>query len=898
MLAANGWFLDNAWLIPLIPAIGFAVIILFGKRLPMQGSEVGLATMAASLVIAAGTAFQWIQRVDEATGGEEAAGPIRYLAGMGRSLAVAAEGEGGFVDPVIRSWTWWESGGVEFGIGQHIDGLAVMALLLVAFISLLVQIFSLEYVRGDRRYTHFFAAITLFSAGMLVMVLAENMVQLLLGWEIMGLCSFMLIGHWWEDEDNARAALKAFLTVRVGDVGLLVGIAVLYFSANSWTQENLGVSGFSIRGLSAWALSGEASSTVLLWGSVAMFIACIGKSGQFPLHTWLPDAMAGPTPVSSLLHSSTMVVAGVFLVARLYPVFWEGFSIPDVSVNLIVVIAAITIVISALLAFVQTDIKKVLAYSTVSQLGYMMLGLGAGAWLPAVFHIFTHAFFKCCLFLCAGSVSHSGSHHSFDMKRDMGGLAKKMPITAGAWIVSTLALAGVFPLSGFFSKDEIIDNVGHNGYEVFMYVALFGAFLTAGYMARATYLTFFGEPRGAAAGERHEEHADLHAPAYAMAGAHGDDAGLPDTAPTEDDPADPVLHGADATAGAAREVGDPDDAVVDTRAEGSASDEAHAARGESAADDEPAHQRGHDSHASPHESGKLILVPVCILAFLALVSGFTNAVPFGEEWEDFKTYVEPIPAEVEAAPAESGTEPEPEAGAGMLTIREGTDNPSATGVGSASDHDQPAQHAARGESAAADEPAAEEEPATSEGCGYTEPAAGTVCYFPAVDHAEFKWSKAAQSLVIVAVGLVASWLICIQLYTKRNRRLVGLTERSALAGGVYRFLWNKYYLDHLYEKVIVHGVAHPIAQAAYWVNQRVIDGAVNGAGLTGKAVGRWVYRNIDQRVVDGAVNASGLVSSETGHALAPIQSGKVNQYGALLFAAAAVFAIVLVIVNV
>ena len=174
---------------------------------------------------------------------------------------------------------------------------------------------------------------------------------------------------------------------------------------------------------------------MLLWAAVALFIACIGKSGQFPLHTWLPDAMAGPTPVSSLLHSSTMVVAGVFLVARLYPVFWEGFSIPDVSVNLIAVIGGITIVISALLAFVQNDIKKVLAYSTVGQLGYMMLGLGVGAWLPAVFHIFTHAFFKCCLFLCAGSVSHSGSHHSFDMKKDMGGLAKKMPITATCWII-------------------------------------------------------------------------------------------------------------------------------------------------------------------------------------------------------------------------------------------------------------------------------------------------------------------------------------------------------------------------------------------------------------------------------------------------------------------------------
>ena len=182
----------------------------------------------------------------------------------------------------------------DFSIGQHIDGLSVMLLLLVTFISLLVQIFSLEYVRGDRRYTHFFAAMTLFSAGMLVMVLAENMVQLILGWEIMGLCSFMLIGHWWEEEPNARAALKAFFTVRVGDVGLLVGIAILYFGANAWAEEHLGTSGFSIQAISGWALSGEASHTVLLWSAVALFIACIGKSGQFPLHTWLPDAMAGP----------------------------------------------------------------------------------------------------------------------------------------------------------------------------------------------------------------------------------------------------------------------------------------------------------------------------------------------------------------------------------------------------------------------------------------------------------------------------------------------------------------------------------------------------------------------------------------------------------------------------
>jgi NADH-quinone oxidoreductase subunit L len=783
--ASTGWFLENAWVIPIIPAVAFVLIIFFGKKMPMKGSEFGVASMLASLVLAVGAAWQWIQRVDGVS-----------------KVAHSAVEEGAyhaapFVGPIIREWTWWQSGGFEFGIGQHIDGLALTLLVVVAFISSLVQIYSLEYLRGDRRYTHFFAALTLFSAGMLCMVLAPNMVQLILGWEIMGLCSFMLIGHWWEEEANSRAALKAFFTVRVGDMGLLIGTGILFFSANNWTQANLGVSGFNISGLSAWAMSGDASQSALTWGAVALFVACIGKSGQFPLHTWLPDAMAGPTPVSSLLHSSTMVVAGVFLVGRLYPVFWEGMKIGDTNINFIVLIGGITIVIAALLAFVQHDIKKVLAYSTVSQLGYMMLGLGAGAWLPAIFHIFTHAFFKACLFLAAGSVSHSGSHHSFDMKKDMGGLAKKMPITATTWIISTLALAGVFPLAGFFSKDEIIDNVGHNGYTAFMIVGLSGAFLTAAYMTRATYLTFFGEARGAAAGEHHDEH-----DAHAAHDAHGD-------------------HGAHA----AHDIHG-----------------AHDAHGD------------HGDHG-PHESPKLITIPLIILAALALVAGLANATPFGSNWENFKKYVEPsseyvmVESAVASGPGESIIVP------------------------------------------------AAEEGAKKEGCAVVAPEEGMACYFPTVSHAKFKWSKAALSLFIVAVGLVSSWLFCVQYYTRRNRRLVGLTERNTVLRGGYKLLWNKYYLDALYEKVIVRAVAYPIARAAYWFNQNVLDGIVNAAGKISRRVAGWVYRNIDQRVVDGAVNGSGAAARGTGGALRPVQSGKVNQYGALLFAAAAIGALILVIIN-
>ena len=761
---ASGWFLEHAWLIPVVPAIAFALIILIGKRLPMKGSELGVVSMFASLVLATGAAYQWIQRVNSAS-------------------------EDQFVEPVIKSWSWWQSGGFDFSIGQHIDGLSVLVLFVVAFISTLVQIYSLEYLRGDRRYTHFFAALTLFSGGMLAMVLADNMILFLLGWEIMGLCSFMLIGHWWEEDANSRAALKAFFTVRTGDMGLLVGISMLYFSANDWTQEHLGLSGFSIRGISAWALSGEPNSTVIMIIAIALFIASIGKSGQFPLHTWLPDAMAGPTPVSSLLHSSTMVVAGVFLVARLYPVFFVGLDILGSGGNLIVIIGGITIVISAALAFVQNDIKRVLAYSTVSQLGYMMLGLGAGAWLPAVFHIFTHAFFKACLFLGAGSISHSSSHHSFDMKRDMGGLRKVMPITFATWIISTLALCGVFPFSGFFSKDEIIDNVGHNGYNMFMVIGLVGAFMTAAYMTRATYLTFFGEPRGAAAGEHHDEH------------------GTNEVVHDAHDPHIPHYEG------------DP-----------------HAASG-------------------PHESGLLITVPLMILSVLALGSGFLNATPFGESWERMKLWVEPRSVEVVDAAHSGGP----------------------------------------GESLIVSLPSSEEAHSESV-CGSATPETG-VCFAPQLQHAPFKWSKAIMSMVIVFFGMALSWILSSLLFTKRDPRLVGLTQRVKILGVGHRFLVNKYYLDDLYEKVIVRGVAYPISNAAYWFNQNVLDGILHGISNLTRKLSGWVYQNIDQRVVDGTVNNSATFTKNVGTAAQPTQSGKVSQYGALLFSAAAVAALVLVIIN-
>jgi NADH-quinone oxidoreductase subunit L len=448
------------------------------------------------------------------------------------------------------------------------------------------------------------------------------------------------------------------------------------------------------------------------------------------------------------------------------------------------------------------------------------------------------------LFLGAGSISHSSSHHSFEMKKDMGGLRKFMPITFATWVISTLALCGVFPFSGFFSKDEIIDNVGHNGYSVFMYVGLAGAFLTAAYMTRATYLTFFGQPRGASAGEHHEEEShDSHA-------AH-------------DDHAD---HGHDT-------------------------------------------HDSHDAHAShgPHESGWLITAPLIILATLALSSGFLNALPFGEKFENFKKWVEPS-AEVinptgiayvvggigEAritadAPTDSTLAPDAEVMSDSEPVPV-EDSHSTAGEGEAT------PEMLRSTTAAGEDSHSAEEGHHSSPCGSETPEQG-VCAAPQLNHAPFKWSKAGLSMLIVFAGFLLSLFVCIQLYAKKNKKFVGLTERNKVLGFGYKLLVNKYYLDVLYEKIIVRSIAHPISAAVYKFNQKVLDGVVNGAGTTAKGIAGWVYRNIDQRVVDGAVNGTGSVAQGAGSALRPVQSGKVNQYGALLFGAAAIGALVLVIVN-
>jgi NADH-quinone oxidoreductase subunit L len=567
-----------------------------------------------------------------------------------------------------------------------------MLLFVVAFISLMVHVFSLEYLRGDRRYTYYFAGLSLFTASMFVMVSAANTLQFLLGWEGMGLCSFMLIGHWWEDKANSDAALKAFLTTRTGDIGLLVGLSMTFFLAGQ---------SFNIAKINEVALSGKVDHTILLVTAIALFAAVIGKSAQFPLHTWLPDAMAGPTPVSALIHAATMVVAGVYLVSRFYGVFAEAFHIltpGHQGLNLVAVIGGTTVIIAALLAFVQHDIKRVLAYSTISQLGYMVMALGCGAWTAAIFHLFTHAFFKADLFLGAGSVSHGGSHHSFDMKKDMGGLRKYMPTTFVTFVIASAALAGIFPLAGFWSKDEILASAGHSGYTAFMVIGVIGAAMTAAYMTRTVWLTFFGEYRG---------------------------------------------------------------------------------------------------HGHPHESPPLITVPLIILTVMAVAAGWLNAF-------------------------------------GLHAFQKWTEN-------------------------------------------------DVVASIMAAAHATEAKFNLPLALISLGVAIVAIAVTFAYYELHAFARLHELTTRSKLAQAGYSFLENKYYLDVLYTDMVVGSIKGPIARAAYWINQNVIDAVVNGIGVGSVYVSEFVYNYIDQGVIDGAVNGAGASAEEGGSILRLLQTGRVQQYAAAFF---------------
>jgi NADH-quinone oxidoreductase subunit L len=645
-----------AWLVPLLPFLAFVLILFFGKRLPDKGHALGIGAVGLGLVVSL-LAF------------------IELAGGRGA---------------IEKSWVWFHfAESLELEFGMKVDFLTAVMFVVICAISLLVQIYSVGYMHDDSRYTWFYAVLSLFTSSMLFLVIANNLMQMFVGWEGVGVCSYFLIGHFWEDKENSSAAIKAFITTRVGDVGLLFGIFALFFIGHT----------FNITELNLLAEEGEIGGTALTVAALLLFLGAVGKSAQFPLHVWLPDAMAGPTPVSALIHAATMVVAGIYLVARMFILFEHAGA----ALDIVALVAAITMLIAAVLALVQDDIKKVLAYSTISQLGYMMAALGVGAYTAGVFHLFTHAFFKALLFLGSGSLIHAV--HSNNMS-DMGGLKKYMPHTFWTFIVGSLALAGIFPFAGFFSKDEIVGEAlratseGTQAVASFVFLAaIITAFLTALYMTRACVKTFFGEYRG----------------------------------------------------------------------------------------------KGH-----PHESPGSMVTPLWILAVGTCTVGFLGFPIIGP----FKHWIF-VPGEAEH---------------GFSTVY-----------------------------------------------------------------------NLVLPVASVGIALAAIW-VGWQLFYKNRWRVDILKGPFAWS---YGFVANKYFLDDIYLKGIVKPVQYTLALAAYWFDQHIIDGIVNGTATATVASSKATYGVIDQQIVDFAVNGAAGLTGMSGGLLRYVQTGNIQRYAAVLFAAIALFVAVL-----
>jgi NADH-quinone oxidoreductase subunit L len=504
--------LDLIWLVPALPAAGAVVLLLVGKRIGEPASGWLATGLMALSFVASVVAF----------------GALFSLDASERSH-------------VSELYTWIQTGGFDVDFGFLVDPLSVTMILFVTFTATLIHLYSIGYMHGDPRFSRFFAYMNLFAASMLVLVLGSNFLVTFLGWEGVGLCSFLLISFWFERNSAAVAGKKAFVTNRVGDFGFMLAMFLVFVT-------------FGTLDYSALHGAGEIADVTATAIALLFFLGAIGKSAQLPLHIWLPDAMEGPTPVSALIHAATMVTAGVFLVARGHMV-WEA---SDVAGDVVAWVGAITALFAATIAVMQNDIKRVLAYSTISQLGYMFLAVGIGAYSAGIFHMVTHAFFKALLFLGAGSVIH-GLHDEQDMRR-MGGLRKYLPITAMTFIVGWLAIAGVFPFSGFWSKDEILGQAWFDDAYGLWAIGLLAALLTAFYMTRQVWLVFYGN-------ERFREHVEPVAV--------------------------PVVAGG----------------AIDTETDRT--------------DVAGAHDRG-AAHVEPHESPWQMTLPLVVLAVLAAVSGALN----------------------------------------------------------------------------------------------------------------------------------------------------------------------------------------------------------------------------------------------------------------------------------
>lgn len=442
------------WLIPALPFIGFLLLALMGRR------------MSRSLIAITGTAS------------------VGLSALIAVVLGVAILTSGNNVEPMRQTlWVWFKVGEFAPSVTFYLDALSLVFVLVITFIGALIHLYSVEFMKGDPDYARFFASMNLFVTSMLILVLAEDLLLLYLGWEGVGLCSYLLIGFWYQNPQNGYAARKAFIITRIGDSAMAIGLFILFYNFGTLVIPEI-----SERATVAWT-EGASVATI---AALLLLAGAVGKSAQLPLQTWLPDAMAGPSPVSALIHAATMVTAGVYLITRMHSVF----EMAPLAQAIVAVIGAATLFIAGCSALTQFDIKRVLAYSTISQIGYMFLALGVGAWTSAIFHFMTHAFFKALLFLAAGAIIEA-LHHEHSMLK-MGGLRKKLPVIFWTFLIGSASLAAL-PLvsAGFYSKDQILWYAwaAEDGSPILWFVALLGAFITALYTTRMMLLTFWGDSK-------------------------------------------------------------------------------------------------------------------------------------------------------------------------------------------------------------------------------------------------------------------------------------------------------------------------------------------------------------------------------------------------------------------
>ena len=725
----------------------------------------------------------------------------------------------------------------------QLDPLSAVFILIVMGVGLCIFVFATGYMHGDKGFYRFFAYLGLFMFSMLVLVMGSNFMMMFVGWEGVGLCSYLLIGYYFDRKEAGDASRKAFITNRIGDFGFALGVFAIIatFGSTQYTTVMEQARTYPIEMLGTWG--------IMSWISLGLFIGACGKSAQIPLHVWLPDAMAGPTPVSALIHAATMVTAGLYMVTRTNVIFQHS----QTMMLVVAIVGALTALFAATIGITQTDIKKVLAYSTVSQLGFMFLACGVGAFVIGIFHVMTHAFFKALMFLGAGSVIHA-MHHEQDMRR-MGGLSKYMPKTYWTFLAGWLAICGIVPFSGFWSKDEILWNAASTTYIpggwLLWLIATIAATCTAFYMTRLVAMTFWGKERflevraGGQSDEAHAHAYDIdedthvaHEPSVADRPHHGPEerVGVAHAAETAQPHADEHLdtHGYDV-----HDHHDPHE--------------------------HDAHGHGHGS-IIPHESPPSMWVPLAVLAVLAVIGGFVGISPaftggahVGGRM-NIVNWLDPIIWN----PATRQYGKEHAAGAG--------------------EHAEGGRQKTEGSqllASLAPQHAATEQPRSEAGHSDNALPYGDTGFnlAHAVEHTfgshtAAEWVFIIISLIVAALGISLGYLFYV-----KNPRLPDVW--AARLGGLYRASFNKYWIDELYGRLVTRRTMDA-ARAVYAVDSKGVDGAVNGSAWLTRTLSRFTG-GFDQYVVDGVVNGiAGFIRVIMSNLLRDAQTGFAPNYALVM----------------